>query len=112
MHAVRSVYISSRYTQQKYRTVLLAIVCAALRLYGRYAARVVVIYIFEHLHTSTVMFYKYASLRLHDSNATGASTPQEYSVMHSVCFFSACVCPNKHLTRMLFHLTTREGVQL
>ena len=63
------------------------LVCAALRLLGRYAARVVVIYIFEHFHTSTVMFYnKYASLRLHDSNATSASTPQEYSVMHSVCF--------------------------
>ena len=26
--------------------------------------------------------------------------------------FSACVCPNKNLTRMLFHLTTRGGVQL
>ena len=88
MHAVRSVYISCRYRQQWYRTVLLAIVCAALRLHGRYAARVVVIYIVEHLHTSTVMFYnKYASLRLHDPNATSASTPQEYSVMHSVCFF-------------------------
>ena len=27
-------------------------------------------------------------------------------------FFSACVCPNKHLTRMLFHLKTRGGVKL
>ena len=46
------------------------------------------IYIFKHLHTSTVMFHnKYASLRLHDSNATRPSTPQGYSVMHSVCFF-------------------------
>ena len=27
-------------------------------------------------------------------------------------FFPACVCPNKHLTRMLFHLKTRGGVQL
>ena len=66
---------------------VLAIVCAALRLHDRYAARVVVIYIFEHLHTSTVMIYKYASLRLHGSNATSASTPQEYSVMHSLLFF-------------------------
>ena len=34
------------------------------------------------------MFYnKFASLRLHDSNATSISTPQEYSVMHSVYFF-------------------------
>ena len=62
--------------------------CSTLRLHGRYDARVVVIYIFERLHTSTVVFYnKYASLRLHDSNATSASTPQEYSVMHSVSFF-------------------------
>ena len=88
MHAVRPVYISCRYPQQWYRSVLLAIVFAALRLHGRYAARIVVIYIFEHLHTSTVMFSnKYASLSLHDSNATSASTPWEYSVMHSVCFF-------------------------
>ena len=46
------------------------------------------VFVFEHLHTSIVMFYnKYASLGLHDSDATSASTPQEYSVMHSVCFF-------------------------
>ena len=82
MHVVRSVYISCRYPQQLYRAILLAIVCAAPRLHGQYAARVVVIYIFEHLYTNTVMFYnKYASLRLHDSNATSTSTPQEYSVM-------------------------------
>ena len=62
-------------------------------------------FIFEHLHTSIVMFYnKHASQHLHDSNATSASTPQEYSVMHS--------CPNKHLKRILFHLTTRGGVKL
>ena len=62
--------------------------CSTLRLHGRYAASVVVIYIFVNLHISTVMFHnKYASLRLHDSNATSPSTPQEYSVMHCVCFF-------------------------
>ena len=88
MHVVRSVYICCRFPQQKYRTVLPAKVCAALRLRGRYAASVGVVYIFEHLHTSTVMHYNNsASLRLHDSNAMSASTPQEYSVMYSICFF-------------------------
>ena len=72
--------------------------CSTLRLHARYAASVVVIYIFEHLHISTVMSHnKYASLRLHDSNATSPSTSQEYSVMHSVWFFLS---------------TTRGGVKL
>ena len=61
--------------------------CSTLHLHGPFTASVVVIYIFEHLHTRIVMFHnKYASLRLHDSNATSPSTSQEYFVMHSVCF--------------------------
>ena len=68
MHVVRSVYICCRFPQQKYRTVLPAKVCAALRLRGRYAASVGVVYIFEHLHTSTVMHYN-------------------NSAMYSICFF-------------------------
>ena len=83
MHADRSVYISCRYS---FTTVVPY--CSTLHLYGPFTASVLVIYIFEHLYTSTVMFHnKYASLRLHDSNATGPSTSQEYSLMHSVCFF-------------------------
>ena len=82
-HACRTVCI---YFLQIFTTVVPY--CSTLHLHGPFTASVIVIYIFEHLHTGTVMFHnKYASLRLHDSNATSPSTSQEYSVMHSVCFF-------------------------
>ena len=76
------IHSSSTVLFYRLQSVLLCV------LHGRYAASAGVIYIFEHLHTSTVMHYNNsASLRLHASNATSASTPQEYSMMYFVCFF-------------------------
>ena len=89
MHVVRSVYMSCRYIQTvvQYRTVLPSTVCAALRLHGRCAASVGVLYIFNiftPVHYTVIYYNNSASLRLRASNATSASTPQEYSVMYSV----------------------------
>ena len=77
-HVMRSVCIFADIHNSSTVHVLPATVFAALRpalhLHGRYAVSLVLFHIFEHLHTSTVMYYKNsASLRLHASNAASTS---------------------------------------
>ena len=91
--------------------------CSTLHLHGPFTASVVVIYIFEHLHTRIVMFHnKYASHACVPAPARFKRNEPKYitGVLRNALrmFFSPCVCPNKHLTRMLFHLKTRGGVKL